>query len=255
MTTLIVDVSQFGGVPDYTFLANEGAQGVIPRLCSGSRDLDTSIDRQLDAIDQVPGLRVPAAYQYIKSWHNGASMCRFALEEAEKRGLRFVVADTEPVMVGERQTDDPPHAREVVHDWLREHLLLTGRKGIVYGPASYLDQLHLDADLVGPLWIAAWGFRRPPRTRPWGDECALHQYRANAPGGKSGTAVDWNQTELTLEQLALKFAEFAGEQPAGWDASWARAVELSDRVAGRRPGGGAEAFEPTHVEDTLPPSG
>ena len=201
---LIVDCSEFSGIPDYDKLRAEGAEELIPRIASGPEHADLLADRQIEAARSA-GLRVRAGYGYLRSWRSGIAQAEFMFAEAERRGLKLWV-DFEPVASGHQASDAPAIYRSVAHDFLRRWVDLCGSPCGVYGPAYFLGSLDLDPALCGPLWVAHAKVQVPAKVRPWGGAYALHQYALNAPGGSGATRVDWSRTSLTCEQLGALLA-------------------------------------------------
>lgn len=238
--TLILDVSQFAGVPDYRPLRDRGAAGVIIRGASGPSHRDTLLDAHLEAATRA-GVRPIAVYAYCYSWHPGEVQAAFAVQVAASVGLP-VCGDFERTMSGPpRPSDEPAAARVTALAWLRHHRSLTGRAAVVYGPVLYLRDMRLAGDDVGPLWAAHVGVTSPLVPPPW-KRAALHQYAHNekVPGHGGGqAAVDWNRSELTIEQLA---AVFRGDQPDGLTFDTLGPVVTGARAAEGRGPGGVEDF-------------
>lgn len=244
--TLLVDTSEFAGLPDYGWLREKGAEGVLPRLTSGETHVDKLIDEQIDAAT-AGGVPVLAGYHYLQSHLDGGRQAEHALREMLRRDLPALFLDVEPAPKP-KPTDSPVLTRAVVHAFLRRWLELTGARCPVYGAASYLHSLTLDVTLVGALWVAQVGTGGAPReappmpVRPWGTSYLMHQYQHNAPGRPGGGAhVDWNRSPYTIEQIR---AELAGVRWTAPTSVLGAVSTLSDRAAGRRPGGGPEDFEP-----------
>lgn len=118
--TLILDVSRFGGVPDYRPLRDRGAEGVIIRGASGPSHRDTLLDAHLDAAARA-GVRPIAIYAYCYSWHPGEVQAAHAVTVAAGVGLPVAV-DFEKTMSGPpRPSDEPAAARVTALAWLRHH--------------------------------------------------------------------------------------------------------------------------------------
>lgn len=150
-----------------------------------------------------------AGYHFVYSWHDGANQAAFAIEVAAQLGLP-VVPDFERVAKGERETDAPHLARVTALAFLRHHRNLTGYAAVTYGPAFYLRDMKLEGPDVGPLWVADTRSSPPaplippPWTRPvlW-----QHVHNEVVAGAKEGTtaAVDWNYSDLSIDELARVF--------------------------------------------------
>lgn len=237
--TLIIDTSQFAGEPDWHLLYARGARGVIVRGSSGPSHRDTLLDAHIAGAPRA-GIVPLAVYAYCYSWHPGEVQAAFAVQVAASVGLP-TCGDFERSASGPpRPTDEPARARVTALAWLRHHRALTGRAAVVYGPVIYLRDMRLAGDDVGPLWAAHVGVTSPLVPPPW-ERAVLHQYEHNAKvaGAKKGTfaAVDWNRSELTIEQLA---AVFRGDAVPGFDT-------LGPVLAGVRAAEGRGATADTFV--------
>jgi GH25 family lysozyme M1 (1,4-beta-N-acetylmuramidase) len=207
---LVLDVSEFGGVPDFAALKAQGAEGVIVRTSSGPTHVDTLARRQVEEASAA-GLVVLAGYHYTYSNHDGAHQAAFAIQVAESLGLP-VAPDFEKVAKGTRETDAPHLARVAALAFLRHHRSLTGRVAVVYGPVYYLRDLRLEGPDVGPLWAAHVGAVEPFVPPPW-RSAVLHQYQHNASGVRPGTVVDWNRSDLSIDELVRVFRGEGGTRP------------------------------------------
>jgi GH25 family lysozyme M1 (1,4-beta-N-acetylmuramidase) len=208
--TLVLDVSEFGGVPDFAALKAQGAEGVIVRTSSGPTHVDTLARRQVEEASAA-GLVVLAGYAYVYSWKDGAHQAAHAIQAAESLGLP-VAADFERVVKGSRPEDEPAVARLTALAFLRHHRSLTGRAAVVYGPVFYLRDLRLEGPDVGPLWAAHVGAVDPFVPPPW-TRAVLHQYQHNASGVRHGTVVDWNRSDLSIDELVRVFRGEGGTRP------------------------------------------
>ena len=240
--TLIVDTSEFAGLPDYSALRDRGAEGVIIRGASGPSHRDTLLDAHLEASTRA-GVQPIAIYAFCYSWHPGEVQAAFAVQVAASVGLP-VAADFERTMSGPpRPSDEPAAARVTALAWLRHHRSLTGRAAVVYGAVLYLRDMRLDGDDVGPIWAADTRASRrelgpevpPPWTRAvlWQN---VHDERVTGAAPGSTAAVDWNRSDLTIEQLQ---AAFRGDPVLGFDTLGA--VVTGVRAAEGR-GPGADTF-------------
>lgn len=242
--TLVLDVSEFAGVPAYKLLRDRGAEGVIIRGTSGPWHVDRLVEEQIAAA-RAAGLVVLALYHYCYSWHPGEAQAAHAVAVAAKLGLP-TCPDFERVASGPpRPTDEPARARVTALAFLRQHRALTGRRAVTYGPVHYLRDMRLEGDDVGPLWAADTRASRakigPEIVPPW-KEAILWQYAHNeeVAGLHGGLArVDWNRSELTIEQLA---AVFRGEEAAPSSGRSLGAVVAGVRAAEGRGPGGVEDF-------------
>ena len=241
--TLIIDTSQFAGEPDWSLLYARGARGVIVRGSSGPSHRDTLLDKHLAGATRA-GIAPIAVYAYCYSWHPGEMQAAFAVQVAASVGLP-VCGDFERSMSGPpRPTDEPRLARVTALAWLRHHRSLTGRAAVVYGPVHYLRDMKLSGDDVGPLWAADTRASRrelgPEVPPPWSSAVLWqHVHDEKVTGAAPGTtaAVDWNRSELTIEQLQ---AAFRGDPVAGFDT-------LGPVLAGVRAAEGRGATADTFV--------
>lgn len=191
---LLVDVSQWSGVPDYGALRALGYTGVIPRLGSGVDGVDSLAERQITAA-HAAGVHVETGYVYVKSWEPGDRQALHFLDLAKRFGLALWI-DVEPAKPYASatrswpvHTDAPSLYRPVAmacFDALRGSGVAWG----VYG-AMFLDSLALPAWLASaPLWAATYG--GPVQIpRPW-TAAAIHQYEGDVP--LAGAKVDLNRT-------------------------------------------------------------
>ncbi len=224
--TFIIDSSQFAGLPDYAALRDAGAAGVIVRGSSGPSHRDTLLDAHLEAASRA-GVVPLAVYAYCYSWHSGEAQAAFAVQVAASVGLP-TCGDFERAASGPpRPSDEPAAARVTALAWLRHHRSLTGRAAVVYGPVHYLRDMRLEGDDVGPLWAADTRASRrelgPEVPPPW-TSAVLWQYAhdvadreqtaAERAKGARRPVVDWNRSDLTIEQLA---AVFRGDPVLGFD--------------------------------------
>lgn len=215
--TLVLDCSQFAGIPDFRPLRDRGAEGIIVRGSSGPTHADTLARAQLDAAIAV-GLVPIAVYHYCYSWRDGAHQAAHAVAVAASLGLP-VAADFERTASGPpRPSDEPAAARVTALAFLRHHRSLTGRRAVVYGPAFYLRDMRLEGDDVGPLWVAHAKVTAPLVPPPW-TRAVLHQYQLDEEvdalgGGGPSAVVDWSRSDLTIEQLC---AVFRGDDGLGFD--------------------------------------
>ena len=206
MTTIGVDTSEYAGTPDFDQLAH--VDFAIVRTSTGL-DVDKAAAVNVAGF-RAAGVRDVWGYAYLRSWHGGAPQADHALDTIAGFDGPALFVNLEPVMSGKRPEDEPAYARLVAHAFLRRHIERTGRRCGVYGPVEYLRALHLDADLVGPLWAALTrkdGQPHPgpvPPLPPWGG-AAIHQHQHNArvapsvPGAR--VVVDWNRSPHTLPEL------------------------------------------------------
>lgn len=223
--TLILDTSEFAGIPDYAALRDAGAEGVIVRGSSGPHADKLAAEHIRHA--RAAGITPLAVYHYCYSWHDGATQAAFAVKVAAELGLP-TCGDFERVAKGERPTDAPHLARVTALAFLRHHRSLTGRAAVVYGPVHYLRDLRLEGDDVGPLWAADTRASRrelgPEVPPPWSsavlwqyahDVADREQTQAEKAKGTRRPVVDWNRSELTIEQLQAVFRGEPWQQIGG----------------------------------------
>jgi GH25 family lysozyme M1 (1,4-beta-N-acetylmuramidase) len=197
-----VDVSVFGGIPDYEALAAQGFTFCIPRLGTGVSSVDKLAAEQIKR-SRASGLEVPAGYFYLQSARDGAAQALHAKALEEQFGLPILI-DVEPAKpklgdVWPVPTDAPHLYRPVVLECL-------SRIGRAYG-GDFLESLNLPewcGDL--PLWNAAYG-PKAHHPKPW-TRAVLWQYQGNVPVLPAGVAVDLNRAFGGL--AALKEALLGG---------------------------------------------